>query len=391
LLVSINPLQAFPIELDKQLAQQLDALALLVVTPPSISACMAQLRSFITKLSPTLDDATAKASVEAFIDAFVRQRIRVQSAIAQHVVVTAHAPGHAHMPRAFALQQSTADSPHTAALAGVSIGVGDSVVVYRFSDAVLALLRGVHARLIANLDDKAPLPNQPWDSSLTIRVVVIGDRLHTDGHASVQKLAETGIPCSYLDVNAVSHALPSARCVLLGAAAVLHDGSVLAPSGTALICATASCYNIPVYVAAETYKFVDRVLAGSDVFNALEPAAALAGASAPSAESAAKAPAPKAKSKDAVEFPRVVTSEAGSLSLSALPKLSAWRAENASHQVVACAFDVAPARLIAGFVTEAGFVPTAATPVVMRCLAVPEESVEQEATEDAQSDSEEEA
>ena len=47
--------------------------------------------------------------------------------------------------------------------------------------------------------------------------------------------------------------------VLLGASALLSNGTMIAPAGTALIAALAKSKRIPVIVAAETYKFCEKV------------------------------------------------------------------------------------------------------------------------------------
>ena len=57
--------------------------------------------------------------------------------------------------------------------------------------------------------------------------------------------------------------------VLLGAHAVLANGSVLSGVGTAQVALVAKASNVPVLVCCETYKFSERVQTDSFVFNEL--------------------------------------------------------------------------------------------------------------------------
>lgn len=47
--------------------------------------------------------------------------------------------------------------------------------------------------------------------------------------------------------------------VLLGCAAVLSNGCVVAPKGSMLLALAAKAFNVPVLIVSQTFKFVDKV------------------------------------------------------------------------------------------------------------------------------------
>ncbi len=57
--------------------------------------------------------------------------------------------------------------------------------------------------------------------------------------------------------------------VLLGASSLLSNGAMLGPAGTAMVAALAKARQIPVIVAAESYKFSEKVQLDSIVYNEL--------------------------------------------------------------------------------------------------------------------------
>ena len=62
---------------------------------------------------------------------------------------------------------------------------------------------------------------------------------------------------------------PQITKVLLSADALLANGYVLGPVGTAMLALIAHKYNKPVIVCCETYKFSERVQTDSILFNEL--------------------------------------------------------------------------------------------------------------------------
>ncbi|EYB92405.1 hypothetical protein Y032_0194g1429 [Ancylostoma ceylanicum] len=53
--------------------------------------------------------------------------------------------------------------------------------------------------------------------------------------------------------------------VLLGCAAVLSNGCVVAPKGSMLLALAAKAFNVPVLIVSQTFKFVDKVQASGRV------------------------------------------------------------------------------------------------------------------------------
>ncbi|EPB69788.1 initiation factor, subunit 2 family protein [Ancylostoma ceylanicum] len=58
---------------------------------------------------------------------------------------------------------------------------------------------------------------------------------------------------------------PNGSMVLLGCAAVLSNGCVVAPKGSMLLALAAKAFNVPVLIVSQTFKFVDKVQASGRV------------------------------------------------------------------------------------------------------------------------------
>lgn len=78
-----------------------------------------------------------------------------------------------------------------------------------------------------------------------------------------------GVTSTYAAEIVISTCLSQVTKVLLGAHALLANGSVMSRVGCSQIALTAKAYNIPVLVCCETYKFCERVQTDSFVFNEL--------------------------------------------------------------------------------------------------------------------------
>ena len=72
-------------------------------------------------------------------------------------------------------------------------------------------------------------------------------------------LLQAGVPCSYLALHAVSHAMGAVTKVLLGASAVKSNGAVIARAGSALVAAAAARARKAVLICAQSIKFHDEV------------------------------------------------------------------------------------------------------------------------------------
>uniref|UniRef100_A0A8B9Q2I1 Translation initiation factor eIF2B subunit delta n=1 Tax=Apteryx owenii TaxID=8824 RepID=A0A8B9Q2I1_APTOW len=107
------------------------------------------------------------------------------------------------------------------------------------------------------------------------RVIVVDSRPRLEGRDTLRRLVRKGIHCTYVMINAISYVLPEVTKVLLGAHALLANGSVMSRVGTSQIALVSKAYNVPVLVCCETYKFCERVQTDSFVSNELGTASVL--------------------------------------------------------------------------------------------------------------------
>lgn len=105
------------------------------------------------------------------------------------------------------------------------------------------------------------------ESSLKFRVIVVDSRPDFEGQKMLDSLTVQGISCTYVLINSVSFIMPEVTKVILGAHALLANGTVMSRVGTAQVCLIANAYNVPVLVCCETHKFSERVQTDSFVYN----------------------------------------------------------------------------------------------------------------------------
>ncbi len=102
------------------------------------------------------------------------------------------------------------------------------------------------------------------------RVVVADGRPRSEGREMARALVAAG--CSavdYVQVSGLPYHMPEVTKALLGAHAVLANGSVMSRVGTSQAALIAKAFHVPVLVCCETYKFSERVQTDSFVFNEL--------------------------------------------------------------------------------------------------------------------------
>ena len=128
---------------------------------------------------------------------------------------------------------------------------GDVVVTHGASQAVSAIL--IKAR----------------DSGVKFSVVVVDSRPSCEGANILRHLSAHGVDCTFTALNGLSYAMRHATKVLVGAAACMGNGVVLSRVGSSAVAHAACARKIPVYVAAETCKFHERVQLDATVFNEL--------------------------------------------------------------------------------------------------------------------------
>jgi hypothetical protein len=66
------------------------------------------------------------------------------------------------------------------------------------------------------------------------RVIVADSRPLLEGKCLIRNLSAAGIPCTYINLNAVCYVIRTVNKVFLGAAALLSNGAVISRAGTAL-------------------------------------------------------------------------------------------------------------------------------------------------------------
>lgn len=94
-----------------------------------------------------------------------------------------------------------------------------------------------------------------------------------EGKNLLSTLTEAGIDCTYSHLTALQSLLPNISFALLGAHAILANGSLYSRAGNASVALLSKLHNVPVYTLAESYKFVDRVMLDSITTNELAPEA----------------------------------------------------------------------------------------------------------------------
>lgn len=172
--------------------------------------------------------------------------------------------------------------------------------------------------------------------------------------------------------------------MLLGAHALLANGSVMSRVGTSQIALVSKSYNVPVLVCCETYKFCERVQTDSFVSNelgtvsvpSLPPGSCslpllLARRAGPRCRSSAgpgtagqvggccPCPDPAAAPLPADDPDDLVVLRKGQA------QLGGW-AENKSLRLLNLVYDVTPPDLVDLVITDLGMIPCTSVPVVLR-------------------------
>lgn len=88
-------------------------------------------------------------------------------------------------------------------------------------------------------------------------------------HLHRHLLLQADIPCSYAFLSGLSYCMREVTKVMLGAAAVLSNGTVLSRAGSAAVAMSAAASSKPVLVCCEAFKFHERVQLDSITHNEL--------------------------------------------------------------------------------------------------------------------------
>ncbi|NWQ84735.1 EI2BD factor, partial [Columbina picui] len=105
------------------------------------------------------------------------------------------------------------------------INDNDVILVYGCSSLVNRTLCDAHAK-----------------QGRAFRVIVVDSRPRLEGRETLRRLVRKGIHCTYVMINAISYVLPEVSKVLLGAHALLANGSVMSRVGTSQIALVSKSY-----------------------------------------------------------------------------------------------------------------------------------------------------
>ena len=98
---------------------------------------------------------------------------------------------------------------------------------------------------------------------------MVDSRPRLEGQALLRRLVAKGLSCTYTHINAVSYIMHEVTRVLLGASAVLSNGTVYSRVGTSCVAMVAHAFHVPVLICCEAYKFHERVQLDSICSNEL--------------------------------------------------------------------------------------------------------------------------
>ncbi|NXB30311.1 EI2BD factor, partial [Eulacestoma nigropectus] len=239
----------------------------------------------------------------------------------------------------------------------------DVILVYGCSSLVNRTLCDAHAK-----------------KGRAFRVIVVDSRPRLEGRETLRRLVRKGIHCTYVMINAISYVLPEVSKVLLGAHALLANGSVMSRVGTSQIALVSKAYNVPVLVCCETYKFCERVQTDSFVSNELGMASVPFLPPGPFSPTPCWAPGRQwwcvllqGQDGEGLSLPLILMASPLSADdpddLIVLRKgqaqLGGW-AENKSLRLLNLVYDVTPPELVDLVITDLGMIPCTSVPVVLR-------------------------
>ncbi|XP_026319424.1 translation initiation factor eIF-2B subunit delta isoform X2 [Hyposmocoma kahamanoa] len=128
---------------------------------------------------------------------------------------------------------------------------GDNILTYGCSSLIERILR------------------EAWTAGIKFRAVIAGNRVNGAAREMLRRLSACGLPCTYVDITAISYVMKTIKLVLLGAGSLLAHGGVVGSAGTAQTALVARAHNVPVLVACEAHKFSDQVQTDAFVYNEL--------------------------------------------------------------------------------------------------------------------------
>ncbi|KAI9473749.1 MAG: hypothetical protein EXX96DRAFT_528628 [Benjaminiella poitrasii] len=201
---------------------------------------------------------------------------------------------------------------------------GDVILTYAKSSVVASLL----------LETKK--------KGIDFKVIVVDSRPLFEGKRLLRQLVAAGIDCSYYLLSSVYVALKSVTKVIMGAHALLNNGTVYSRIGSSMIAMAASDKQIPVMICCETYKFVNRTQVDSFVLNELGN------------------PDDLVNTKSTTTTIDLLNKKADDTAV-----LATWR-DQPDLRLLNLLYDVTPSKYITLVVTEVGLIPCTSAPVIWR-------------------------
>ncbi|CDR36317.1 CYFA0S01e00518g1_1 [Cyberlindnera fabianii] len=205
---------------------------LLRVKQPSTST---ELIKLLQDATQTLKDSIPNAiSLSAGCDLFMRFVLRNTHLYHDYESCRRHLVENGQL----FLERSKASRDKIAEIGSKFITDDDTVLVHSFSRAVGTLLS--HAA----------------DKKIRFRVVVTEARPTFQGQQMAKMLREKGVPVSLIVDSAVGFVIHKVDKVLVGAEGVAESGGIINHVGTYQLGVLAKAANKPLYVVAESHKFV---------------------------------------------------------------------------------------------------------------------------------------
>ena len=168
------------------------------------------LKTAVASLDRDISLEDAKLELEETIERYLQERLEyADRAIAQHALAKIHD--------------------------------GDILLTFGYTEAIDVLLRTAQ------------------EERKDFYVWVVDARPLTEGKQLLQSLREVGIPCGYIQLNALTYVMQQVTKVFLGASALLVNGSIYGRIGTACVALLAKRHHVPVLVCCETYKISNKV------------------------------------------------------------------------------------------------------------------------------------
>ncbi|KAK8791402.1 hypothetical protein WA588_001410, partial [Blastocystis sp. NMH] len=169
--------------------------------------------------------------------------------------------------------------------------------------------------------------------AIRFRVVVIAGRPKINNDAMLRKLVQNRVACTLAPLNALPYVMETATKAIVSASAMLANGSAVADIGTAVVATACQTYHIPLLVVADSFKFSRSVQLDSIAKNELN---------------------------DSKSFrPTLQTAGKERWVLDGYEDIE-------NLQLINLSYDLVPAALISGIVTEYSIIPATSVASVLR-------------------------